>query len=253
VNTTKYLNVKGIGYFVGFTAVTYSVSIVCDRLVSNFSLVLRLMVIVLLFIIMYLLAKVFYGNPFKQVCSASFYDSLLHVLAFLFFGYVPSVIVIAIMGEKQLYLNAKPSFIDERSLHIPGYALIYWGLIGVMVAYFYHATTYNLFGVKSRLAGVVAATLLFSVNYNTPFISGYWNVWDMLFFGLVFAYSYSVKSNPFALVFAYLMSEVPLWWCILAPFGDRVFSSYFLVRFFVSLIAFVIFVKSRKTGEKKTR
>ena len=62
-----------------------------------------------------------------------------------------------------------------------------------MVAYFFHSTTYELFSKKGKLAGIIAS---------------------------------SVKRNPLALLTAYILSEVPLWWCILAPSGEKAFALY---------------------------
>ena len=119
----------------------------------------------------------------------------------------------------------------------------------MIVAFFYHAVTFELFDGEKRLIGIVASTILFVVNYNIPLISNYWNVWDIIFFGIIFSYSYSVHRNPLALFIAYLLNEVPMWWCVLAPFGESVFLLYFVIRIGISLFALFLFLVG-KSGIK---
>jgi len=238
---TKYLNIKAVWYFVIFTLVNYFLFI---RLTPIHNLGFRLLIVISDFIIIYVVARIFYGNPFRHHPLTPYFESLIHVLTLLVPGYILSVIPIVVSGTRQIYLDAKPSFVDVWSTCLPGYALIHWGFVSIIVAYFFHSTTYELFSKESRLAGIMASTILFTINYNIPLVSNYWNVWDILFFGFAFAYSYSVKKNPLALLTAYILSEVPLWWCILAPSGKTVFASYFFIRFVISIIALVVFVKN---------
>ena len=194
---------------------------------------------------MYITARIFYGNPFK-ISRSSYFDSLLHVLALMSIGEIlDKAISIASKGINlhEIYLKAKPGFVGSWNIYLPIYATIFWGISGIIVAYFYHSVTIELF--KRRSIGIMVATALFALNYNAPLITNYWNLWDIVFFGFVFAYSYSVKRNPLALLSAYLLFEVPLWWCILAPLGECALAVYYAVRFVVSVISLIIFVRSR--------
>ncbi len=248
----RYRELKAIGYFVTFTLVIYASSILYGRLVSTPGLLSRLLMELSGFVALYLVVRVFYGNPFGFNPFASnrslFYTSpyvegLTHVLALLLLGNVIPVIIIVVSGASQIYLDAKPSFVAEWNSYLPWYALAHWTLVGLTVAYFFHSATYELFGRKNRFIGVVSSATLFAINYNLPLISAHWNMWDILFFGLAFSYSYSVKRNPLALLTAYLLSEVPMWWCILSPLGERVFALYFFLRFALSVGSFIILVR----------
>ena len=93
--------------------------------------------------------------------------------------------------------------------------------------------------------GVGAATALFVLNYNAPLLSNYWNIGDIVFFGFIFAYSHSVNRNPLALLSTYLLFEVPLWWCILAPPGEITFTCYFIGRIAIAVVALVVLVNKK--------
>jgi len=182
---------------------------------QNPSLTIRLIIEVSGFALMYIVARVFYGNPFKARCSSSYLDGLIHVLALIAFGSILSVIVWFMLfgfniDINIIYLQAKPAFVNSWNVYLPIFALIFWGINGLVVAYFYHSVTYELFEKRNKV-GVEAATALFVLNYNAPLLSNYWNIGDIVFFGFIFAYSYSVNRNPLALLSTYLLFEVTLW------------------------------------------
>ncbi|WP_157723212.1 hypothetical protein [Thermococcus barossii] len=235
---------RAIGYFIAFTLAGYLLLLAFKSMFPTVTLEIRGAFIGLEFCLIYLIARIFHGSPFKPTKGAPYLESLRHVLGLLLIGYVSPVIVIIIAGPQSVFQDARPPFVDTWSPFILAFALIHWGVISVMVAYFYHAVTYDLFSKLSRFFGILGATALVTINYNFPLLSNYWNLWDILFFGLVFAYSYSVNRNPAALASAYLLSEVPLWWCILAPLGAPTLATYFVGRFWISLIALLSLFKS---------
>ena len=143
-----------------------------------------------------------------------------------------------------LYLQAKPAFVNSWNVYLPIFALIFWGINGLVVAYFYHSVTYELFEKRNKV-GVGAATALFVLNYNAPLLSNYWNIGDIVFFGFIFAYSHSVNRNSLALLSTYLLFEVPLWWCILAPLGEITFTCYFIGRIAIAVVALVVLVNKK--------
>ncbi len=235
---------KAIGYFMSITLLTYSLVLMAIYLIPGFSLVGRLVIVVSSLAMMYIISGVFYGNPFK-IKSPHTFESLKYILALMFPGYLPPVIAIIVQGAHMQYLTGKPGFVDSWEPYLPVYGLIFWGVCSLIVAYFYNAVTYELFGRRKTL-GIFAITGLVAINYNAPLISNYWNVWDIIFYGTVFAYSYSVKRDPLALSLTYLISEVPLWWCILAPLGEWVFASYFWLRLIFSIIAILIIWREKR-------
>ena len=240
-------DIKAIGYPITFTLLNYTFSLTSFDLLNLNSLTLRLALAILGLVLMYIVARIFYGNPFK-IPRSPYFDSLLHVLALMSIGEILAIAIAASKGINlhEMYLKAKPGFVNVWVVYLPVYALIFWGIAGIIVAYFYHSVTIELFGRRS--VGIMVATALFALNYNAPLITNYWNLWDIVFFGFVFAYSYSVKRNPLALLFAYLLFEVPLWWCILAPLGEWALVVYYAVRFVISVIALVIFVRRVSHG-----
>jgi len=44
-----------------------------------------------------------------------------------------------------IYLQAKPVFVNSWNVYLHIFALIFWGINGLVVAYFYHSVTYELF------------------------------------------------------------------------------------------------------------
>ena len=205
---------------------------------------------ILVLVMMYGVARIFYGNPFEIESSSPYFDSLIHVLALIAIFDIlllPAVILLGGINADihEMYMEAKPGFVEKWDAYLPVYALIFWGVNGAIVAYFYHSVTLELLK-RRRIIGILAAVALFTLNYNAPLISNYWNLWDITGFGLIFACSYSVKRNPPALLSAYMLFEVPLWWCILAPLGEKVFAFYYLGRVIISIIALAIFVNKRR-------
>jgi len=237
---------KAVGYFASITVLTYSLVLLTLYLIFTSGLLGRIAVVALSLAVMYIVSRIFNGNPFKIKPSSHHFDSLKYTLALMFPGYLPPVVAIIVQGPHLQYLTGRPGFVEEWASYLPVYALIFWGLNGIIVAYFYNAVTYELFGER-KMFGIFAVTGLVALNYNAPLISNYWNIWDIIFFGTVFAYSYSVKRDPLALSFVYLISEAPLWWCILAPLGEWIFASYFLGRLVLSIVAILIILNEKRT------
>lgn len=246
----KLSKLNHIVYFLTFTCINYLIAIAYIQFFPDINLLLKLLMTIIVFILMFTISSIFYGNPFKFNQLSSYFNSLIHILTLLVIGNLIPVIIIITTGTTKIYIDAKPSFVNKWHFCLPFYALIHWGFVSIMIAFFYHSITYELFSKKNKLIGIIASTFLFTINYNLPLISNYWNIWDILFFGAAFAYSYSIKKNPWALITAYLLSEVPLWWCILAPFGETVFASYFFVRFIISIIALFFYVNKFLKKEK---
>ena len=245
---SKYI--KAIGYLVAFTLTVYSLGIVYKYSMPNSGLLVRLIMVFSSFAVMYIIARVFYGNPFGKVAlSASYFEGLIHILILMLPLYAYSVVAMFIFGTKRFYIMEKPGFVDVWNPFLSLYALLFWTICGLMVAYFYHAVSYELSGKGNRSMGILSATILFALNYNQPLLTGFWNIEDILFFGLGFAYSYSVKKNPLALLSAYLLSEVPLWWCILVPLGRSGFATYLFMRLTISIAAFIIGVNKQLKGK----
>jgi len=235
----KYI--KAIGYLVTFTLTAYILGIIYKYSIPNPGLFMRLIMVSSCFAIIYVIARIFYGNPFGKIePSASYFEGLIHILILMLPLYAYSVVAMFIFGMKRFYIMGKPGFVDVWNPFLPSYALLFWTICGFMVVYFYHAVSHELFGKSDRFMGILSATILFALNYNQPFLTGFWNIEDILFFGLVFAYSYSVKKNPLALLSAYLLSEVPLWWCILGPLGELGFATYLFMRLALSITALII-------------
>ena len=227
---------SALGYFTSATLVTYMLAYAASHLAPSPSLLVQLAYPVMQMALTYIASRAFYGDPFKIKSPSSHLESLKYTLALMLPGYLPPVIAIAVQGPRTQYLIGKPGFVKDWKPYLPAYGLILWGVNSLIVAYLYNAVTYELFRRK-RSIGIAAVTGLVALNYNAPLLSNYWNLWDIIFFGTAFAYSYSVKRSPLALSLTYIISEAPLWWCILAPLGERVYASYFLGRLILSAIS----------------
>jgi len=132
---------------------------------------------------MYIVARVFYGKPFKARCSSSYLDGLIHVLALMALGSILSVIVWFMLfgfniNINTIYLQAKPAFVNSWNVYLPIFALIFRGINELVVAYFYYSVTYELFEKRNKVG---AATALFVLNYNAPLLSNYWTIGDIIF------------------------------------------------------------------------
>lgn len=238
---------RACGYFATITILSYFISFAFYTLTPNPSLEVRLTEALLLLAALWTVSRIFLKSQLSHAGSSDFTSSLAHVLALLAVGNAISLAIMLTSGPERMFVDARPGFIDRWSTVIPAFAVLYWGIFSIIVAYIYHSAAYELFGGKT---GIAASFLLFTINYNQPLISGYWNLWDVIFFGAAFSYSYSVNRNPLALASAYLISEVPLWWCLLAPFGAGVFAAYYGGRFIASIIALAVLTRGHASRRK---
>ncbi|AKG92206.1 hypothetical protein GAH_00442 [Geoglobus ahangari] len=232
----KVTKPRACGYLVTITITSYATSLALHSLTPNPGVEAKLIEALLLLAVLWMISRIFLKSQLSHADSSDFASSLIHVLTLLAVGNAIPLAIMLTSGPERMFVDAKPSFIDKWSTVIPAFAVLYWGIFSIIVAYIYHSAAYELFGGKT---GIAASFLLFTINYNLPLVSGYWNLWDILFFGAAFSYSYSVNRNPRALASAYLISEVPLWWCILAPLGAGVFAAYFAARFAASVAALI--------------
>ncbi len=241
----RTLFLKLIAYFLIFTCIVYSVSFTVAHLFPEPNLLQRILAVLLLFSVLYFVFRVKLPSLKPEF---TFQKSIIHVFSILSVGYAFPVIIIVLMGADQVYINAKPVFINLWTPNILLFGVVYWLINGVIVAYFYHALTYNLFSKNGKLFGIFVSAVLFTLNYNVPLISGYWNPWDILFYGLGFSYSYSENRDIFAILLAYLVSEEPLWWCLLAPFGSKIFALFLEIRFIFSVCALILYIRRYHKG-----
>ena len=126
---------------------------------------------------------------------------------------------------------------------------------GLIVVLAYIAAPYELFEEASiklkhgRLCGILGALTVFSLNYNGFIVTHKLIIEDIVFFGLVFAYSYSIYYSPLALLAVYMLSEAPLWWSLLASLGSIGMTLYADIRLVIALLSlFNLASKSRLTG-----
>lgn len=160
---------KAIGYFITLILIVYiSSATFFIYPTQNPSLTIRQIIEVSGFALMYIVARVFYGNPFKARCSSSYLDELMHVLALMGFGSILSVIVWFMlfgfnMDINTIYLQAKLAFVNSWNVHLPIFALIFQGINGLVVAYFYHSVTYELFEKRNKVEQELQQHCLFSI------------------------------------------------------------------------------------------
>jgi len=147
----KKSDAKAIVYFIKLTLIVYILSATFFIYPTpNPSLTIRLIIEISGFALMYIVARVFYGNPFKARYSSSYLDGLIHVLALRALGSILSVIVWFMLfgfniNINTIYMQAKPAFVNSWNVYLPIFALIFWGINGLVVAYFYYSVTYELF------------------------------------------------------------------------------------------------------------
>lgn len=228
---------RGIGYALSITLALYALSLALYRYAPSPSLAARLLAVLTALALSYTIARVFHVDPFRRERGAPLSESLVHSLALLALLYAFSVVGVLVLGPRRFYEIARPGYVEEWEPALLAYAPVFWTVSGIITVYFYDAAAYDLFNEVSRARGILAATLTFALNYNQPLLTGFWSLEDILFYGLAFTYSYSVKRNPVALVVTYLVSEGPLWWCILAPLGVEAFTLYIYMRLALSLAA----------------
>ncbi|NJE01541.1 hypothetical protein [Thermococcus sp. JdF3] len=222
---------RGIGYLLSITLSLYALSAFSARVEFFSTPVGRLFGGLLALALAYLVSRLFYGAPMRWGAEE---DSVSHAIALMLPLYAFSFAAMLYFGADRFMDMAKPGFAGEWRPSLVPYALLFWTLNGILTAFFYDAVPYELFSERGRIAGILGATAVFALNYNQPLIGGFWRPEDIVFFGAAFAYSYSAKGKPFALVFTYLLSELPLWWCLLHPLGAAAFAGYITARFLIS-------------------
>lgn len=173
----------------------------------------------ILLILLYIWAYFLYGHPFRRLRPSFRWDAFWLAMALaLPISLIPAIL--SLMGKGNFVLEmARPGFwTDWRPLY-PLVAASYWGLQGILVAYF-------LIGVPSELfrgAGHwrwVAPFLVVSLNYNAPLLSGNWNPFDILWLGVLWPLAYIREGAPASLALAYLLVEGPVMWAWVAPLGN---------------------------------
>ncbi|WP_457741863.1 hypothetical protein [Thermococcus sp.] len=222
---------RGIGYLISITLVLYALSSLSVGVAFFSTSVGRLFGLVVAILLAYSLSRVFHGSSLGWGTDK---DSLSHAVALMLPLYAFSFVAMLYFGAGRFMDMARPGFVDVWGPSLIPYAILFWTLSGILAAFFYDAVPYELFSVRGRTAGIAGATAVFALNYNQPLLTGIWRPEDIIFFGTAFAYSYSVKGKAFSLVIAYLLSELPLWWCLLSPLGGTVFTGYITARFLIS-------------------
>ncbi|QDA31798.1 hypothetical protein FH039_09580 [Thermococcus indicus] len=222
---------RGIGYLLSITLVLYALSSLSKGQGFFATSVGRLFGLLVAILLAYFISRIFYGLPLDWGADGK---SLSHAVALMFPLYAFSFVAVLYFGAERFMDMARPGFVDEWSLSLIPYSLAFWILSGILTAFSYDAVPYELFGERGRTAGIAGATVVFALNYNQPLLTGFWRPEDIVFFGAAFAYSYSVNGKASSLVIAYLISELPLWWCLLYPLGGTVFVGYMTARFLLS-------------------
>ena len=222
---------RGIGYLLSITLALYALSALSAGVEFFSTLVGRLFGLLLALVLAYLVSRLFYGAPIGWGADR---DSVSHAVALMLPLYAISFVAMLYFGVDRFMDMAKPGFAGEWGPSLVPYALLFWTLSGILTAFFYDAVPYELFRERGRIAGIAGATAVFALNYNQPLLTGIWRLEDIIFFGAAFAYSYSVNGKASSLVLAYLLSELPLWWCLLSPLGGAVFAGYITARFLLS-------------------
>ncbi|WP_258083910.1 hypothetical protein [Thermococcus thermotolerans] len=222
---------RGIGYLISITLVLYALSSLSAGVAFFSTSVGRLFGLVVAILLAYSLSRIFYGLPLDWGADG---ESLSHTVALMLPLYAFSFVAMLYFGAERFMDMARPGFVSEWSPFLIPYSLAFWALSGILTAFFYDAVPYELFSERGRIAGIIGATAVFALNYNQPLLTGFWRPEDIIFFGAAFAHSYSVNGKVSSLVIAYLLSELPLWWCLLSPLGGGAFAGYITVRFLIS-------------------
>ncbi|NJE10826.1 hypothetical protein [Thermococcus sp. MAR1] len=222
---------RGIGYLLSITLALYALSKLSRGLEFSSTPAGRLLGLLVTILLAYLISRLFYDFPLRWAADL---ESVSHAMALMLPLYAFSLIGMLYFGVERFMDMARPDFVGEWSPFLVPYSLVFWTLSGILTAFFYDAVPYELFSERGRIAGIMGATAVFALNYNQPLLTGIWRPEDIIFFGAAFTYSYSVNRKPLVLVIAYLLSELPLWWCLLSSLGKAVFAGYITARFLIS-------------------
>ncbi len=158
------------------------------------------------------------GNPFRRLRPAfrwrAFGLAMAAALPITLLG-----AVLASLGQADWVLElARPAFWEEWRPFYPVVALVYWGLQGILVAYFFIGLPCVLWEGAGRWRWV-GPFLLVALNYNAPLLSGHWNPIDILWLGVLWPWVYRREGGPGSLALAYLAVEGPVMWALVAPWG----------------------------------
>ncbi len=110
-------DLRALGYCVTFTIINYTLSPIFI-VTPKSSLGARLAIVILAFAAMYMVARIFYGNPFKNKYQSPYFDSFIHVLALIGIISIFSLPLIILfegvnVDINEIYVKAKPAFVDS--------------------------------------------------------------------------------------------------------------------------------------------
>ncbi len=241
---------KGLGYIVFVILLWYSLVIfMANLLVDNvyYILSIRLIVFTIFFTSLYVFTRL-YLNVKPPLMKGIGYG-LEITFTLLLPLYVSTIAAIFFRGSGWFYESTKPGFIVSWDPFVAFLAVAGWIVTSLYLSYILIATPYELFSIIhrkwGRLLGVFSSSITFTLIYNAPLYTGEWILEDIVFFGILFAYAYSIHRSILALAIAYLVSEAPMWWCILAPLGESAMNMYAFMRFFISIVSLIILIYSK--------
>ncbi|QTA38179.1 hypothetical protein JYK00_01160 [Thermosipho ferrireducens] len=163
------------------------------------------------------------------------------------------LIGVKVAGINAMLVAAKPSWINMEDVSFQSlfFAIILWTLTGIISFSFWQAFPYELmnsFPLKLKLTLIV---ILWSGLYNAPLLSGKFDLFDIVFFGLLFTIVYHKRKNSIGILIAYLLNENPLWWIIAALFKPNIENVFLILLIFRALISFVsiiLMIRLKKTA-----
>ena len=120
-------NIRAIGYFSSVTIAVYTLPIILHASNPKPDLPSTLFRSLILFTVLYGLSEVFRDNSFYSENSSRYLDSFIHVLALLAIGNVIPVIVIMLSNTEQIFIDARPFYVDELTSILPFFAVIHLG------------------------------------------------------------------------------------------------------------------------------
>lgn len=133
-----------------------------------------------------------------------------------------------------------PPWMDHTDpMLLPVYALVIWGISGVLSFALLVAYPYEMLGARY----LPLVSLMFVLLYNLPLVTGEWKLDDIMVLGLLFPLIYHLTRNSVGLILSYvLLFEFPVMVAFLRGWGIFAFLTILFGRIVWEIFCLIVLI-----------
>lgn len=148
-----------------------------------------------------------------------------------------------IIGVDTMLTAAKPSWATTVSVRVLVSAILLWGMMSIIAFIFWETFPYEIMKDFPKKLVIPLIVALWAGLYNTPLLTMWQDLFDVIFFGFLYTLTYHKTRNSIGILAAYLLNENPLWWVISSmfrPYEGIAFQVFLVVRVLICLTCLTI-------------